>query len=162
MLEEFADFQCPSCATVHGVLKSLKAEFGPRVVIVFREFPLVRLHANALHAARAAEAAGMQGRFWEMHDLLYKNQELWDDASDVQPIFEEYAKSIGLDLNSFKRDVSSSMVERRITSDQERGRWIGVNGTPTLFMNGREIPPDSLTLDKLRAEVTSELKSLNK
>ncbi len=159
MLEEFGDFQCPSCATVHTVMKSVKTEFGSRVVVVFREFPLVGAHPNALPAARAAEAAGLRGKFWEMHDLLYKNQKLWSEVSEAQPLFEEYAKSIGLNLDDFRRDLTSTLVDRRITLDQERGRWIGVNSTPTIFINGREISPDSVNIDKLRAEINSELRS---
>ncbi|MFN2498978.1 MAG: DsbA family protein [Pyrinomonadaceae bacterium] len=158
MLEEFGDFQCPACRSLHTIVKSLKAEFGPRVVIVFREFPLAS-HAHALTAARAAEAAGLQGKFWEMHDLLYENQKTWHEASDVGSLFDEYASRIGLSLDQFKRDISGETVERRIAADRERGRWIGVNSTPTLFLNGREVPLDSMSEEKLRALITPGISS---
>ena len=87
-LEEFGDFQCPPCGSLHPILKSMEQEFGPRLRVVFREFPLGQVHEHALAAARAAEAAGMQGEFWPMHDLLYENQKTWSNAFDVRPIFE--------------------------------------------------------------------------
>lgn len=156
MLEEFGDFQCPPCGLLHPVLTTMKAEFGPRLVIVFREFPMASIHAHALAAARAAEAAGRQGKFWEMHGLLYENQKAWHDASEAVPIFEDYANRIGLDLERFKRDVASKSVDQRIALDRARGYWIGVNGTPTVFINGREVPPDSLTTDKLRTLISEQ------
>jgi protein-disulfide isomerase len=157
MLEEFGDFECQSCGLLHSNLQSIKGEFGPRVVIVFREFPLVSKHAHALEAARAAEAAGLQGKFWEMHDLLYENQKTWHEASDVQPIFEGYASRIGLTVERFKRDLSSETVNQRIALDRERGYSIGVNSTPTVFLNGREVPPESFVADKLRALISAQI-----
>jgi protein-disulfide isomerase len=156
MLEEFGDFECAPCASLHPVLKMMKAEFGSRVVIVFREFPMVSLHPHALPAARAAEAAGLQGKFWEMHNLLYQNQKTWHEASDAGPIFEQYATTIGLDLDRFKRDITSEAIDQRIRLDRERGTWIGVNSTPTVFLNGREVPPESLSSDKLRALIRAQ------
>jgi protein-disulfide isomerase len=156
MLEEFGDFECPHCSLVHPVLKTMKADFGPRLVIVFREFPMVSLHAHALAAARAAEAAGLQDKFWEMHDLLYENQKAWHEVSDVGPLFEQYANRIGLDPDRFKRDIDGEVVSRRILLDGQRGRWIGVNGTPTVFLNGREVPFESLAPDKLRALINAQ------
>src|SRR5882672_5565343 len=101
-LEEFGDFQCPPCGILHPILKQFEGEFGPtKLRIIFREFPLVPNHVHALSAARAAEAAGLQGRFWEMHDMLYEHQKDWHEAFDVRPIFEGYAKTIGLDMAQF-------------------------------------------------------------
>lgn len=157
MLEEFGDFECLPCGSAYPVLKNLKKEFGSDVVIVFRQFPLVAKHAHAMDAARAAEAAGFQGKFWPMHDLLYENQKTWRTAAAPQPLFAEYAEQIGLELNSFKRDVAGDTVNQRIALDRERGYWIGVNSTPTVFLNGREVPPDSLTIEKLRDLVRSEI-----
>jgi protein-disulfide isomerase len=157
MIEEFGDFECPPCGSLHPVLKTMKSEFGPKVVIVFREFPLVAKHAHALAAARAAEAAGLQGKFWEMHDLLYENQKTWHEASDAQPLFEEYATRIGLAHDQFKRDITSEVVNRRIALDRERGDWIGVNSTPTVFLNGRELPLESLESAKLRELISAEI-----
>jgi protein-disulfide isomerase len=156
-LEEFGDFQCPPCGALHPIFKTMQQEFGPKLRIVFREFPLVPAHEHALAAARAAEAAGMQGKFWEMHDLIYENQKSWSNAFDVRPIFEGYATKIGLDLEKFKRDLSSETVAQRIFQDGKRGRSLGVQGTPTVFINGREVPFESLEPEKLRVVISSEL-----
>lgn len=157
MLEEFGDFECLPCGSAYPVLRNIKKEFGSDVVIVFRQFPIVAKHAHALDAARAAEAAGFQGKFWPMHDLLYENQKTWRMAADPQPLFAEYAAQTGLELNSFKRDAAGDRVNQRIALDRERGYWIGVNSTPTVFLNGREVPPDSVTTEKLRDLVRSEI-----
>jgi protein-disulfide isomerase len=157
-LEEFGDFECPPCGLLHPILKSLETEFGPaKLRIIFREFPLVPTHVHALAAARAAEAAGLQGKFWEMHDMIYEHQKDWHEAFDVRPIFDGYAKTIGLDVEQFRRDISSEIVERRIFFDGKRAHSLGVNGTPTVFLNGREVPFESLALDKLKALIVKEL-----
>jgi protein-disulfide isomerase len=162
MIEEFGDFECPPCGALHPVLKAMKAQFGAQLVIVFREFPMTSLHPHAMAAARAAEAAGLQGKFWEMHDLLYENQSAWHLASDVGPIFEQYATRINLDLDRFKRDIASQIVNQRIQLDRERGIWIGVQGTPTVFLNGREVPFESLDADRLARLISDELSKANK
>jgi protein-disulfide isomerase len=128
----------------------MKQEFGDRLQITFREFPLVPTHQHAVAAASSAEAAGLQGKFWEMHDMLYENQKEWHEAFDVRPIFEGYAKKIGLDVERFKTDVNSEPVAQRIFLDGKRGHSLGVKGTPTVFLNGREVPFESLPADKLR------------
>jgi protein-disulfide isomerase len=157
MIEEFGDFECSPCGLLHPILKTMESEFGSRLVIVFREFPIASKHKHALAAASAAEAAGRQGKFWEMHDLLYENQNEWHDASDVGPIFEAYALRIGLRLDEFRRDVSSEIVDRRIALDKERGYSIGINSTPTVFLNGREVPLESLESAKLRELIRAEI-----
>ena len=155
-LEEFGDFECPPCGMLHPILKSLETEYGPaKLRIVFREFPLVPTHAHALAAARAAEAAGLQGKFWEMHDMIYEHQKDWHEAFDVRPVFEGYAKTIGLDVEQFTRDNTSEIVERRIFLDGKRAHSLGVVGTPTVFLNGREVPFESLP--KLKPLIDSEL-----
>lgn len=161
-LEEFGDFQCPPCGALHPVLKTMEHEFGPRIRIIFREFPLVPAHQHAMAAARSAEAAGLQGKFWEMHDVIYESQATWSNAFDVRPIFEGFATKIGLNLEKFKRDQSSETVAQRIFLDGKRGRSLGVEGTPTMFMNGREVPFESLPAEKLRVLINNELKALGK
>lgn len=156
-LEEFGDFQCPPCGLLHPILQTMESEFGPRLRIIFREYPLVPAHAHALAAARSAEAAGLQGKFWPMHDLLYENQNSWKDAFDVRPIFEGYATKIGLNLEQFRRDLNSEIVERRIFMDGKRAHALGVSGTPTVYLNGREVPFESLAPEKLRALINNEL-----
>ena len=157
-LEEFGDFECPPCGLLHPTLQTMEREFGDRLRITFREFPLVPTHQHALAAATAAEAAGLQGKFWEMHDMVYENQKAWHEAFDVRPIFEGYAKRIGLDIERYKQDLTSQIVEQRITQDGLRAHSLGVKGTPTVFLNGREIPFESLlAADKLREVIKAEL-----
>ena len=157
MLEEFADFECPACASAHASLKQMKSTFGPRIVIVYRQYPMANLHPHAELAARASEAAGLQGKFWEMHDLLFENQSTWHEVKNAAPIFEQYAERIGLDLSRYRQDLNGQTVQQRIALDRERAQWIGVNGTPTVFLNGREVPADSITTDKLRNLINQEL-----
>ena len=156
-LEEFGDFECPPCGLLHPVLQTMEKEFGGHIRIIFREFPLVPTHVHALAAARSAEAAGLQGKFWEMHDLLYENQKTWHDAFDARPIFEEYATKIGLNMDQFRRDSGGEIVAQRIFLDGKRGHALGVTGTPTVFMNGREVPFESLPADKLRVLIQAQL-----
>ena len=156
-LEEFGDFQCPPCGLLHPVLKTMKQEFGDKLRVIYREYPLVPSHPHALSAARAAEAAGLQGKFFEMHDQIFENQKGWDKAFDARPIFESYAQKIGLDLEKYRRDVTSDVVEKRIFEDGKRAHALGVQGTPTVFMNGREVPFQSLEPGRLRALISNEI-----
>jgi protein-disulfide isomerase len=160
MIEEFADFECGGCAAVHPIMKQMEKEFGSKVVVVFREFPL-SVHKNGMTAAQAAEAAGLQGKFWEMHDLLFENQKTWHAATDVLPLYREYANQIGLSVEKFERDMASDVVKNRIVADRDRAAWIGVNSTPTAFLNGREIPFATLTsAETLRDFIRAELSSV--
>jgi protein-disulfide isomerase len=158
-IEEFGDFECPPCGMFHPILEQMKAEFGDKLAITFREFPLVPTHQHALAAASAAEAAGLQGKFWEMHDLLYEHQNDWKKEFDVRPIYEGYAKQIGLDVERYMRDMNGDLVAQRIFADGKRGHSLGVKGTPTVFMNGREVPFENLPAEKLRVVIQNELRS---
>ena len=158
-LEEFGDFQCPPCGLLHPVLKDMEKEFGSKLRVIFREFPLAQAHQHAIAAARAAEAAGMQGKFWEMHDMIFTNQRSWNTAFDTRPIFEDYATKLGLDIQKYRRDLASSAVEQRIALDGRRGNALGVNGTPTVFMNGREVPFEALAPERLRPLIQAELRA---
>jgi protein-disulfide isomerase len=160
MIEEFADFECGGCAVVHPIMKQMEKEFGTKIVVVFREYPL-SVHKYGMTAAQAAESAGLQGKFWEMHDLLFENQKTWHAATDVLPLYREYAKQIGLAVDRFERDMASDVVKNRIAADHDRAAWIGVNSTPTAFLNGREIPFETLTsVDKLRDFLRTELSAV--
>lgn len=162
-LEEFGDFECPPCGQFHPVLKQMEAEFGDKVRITFREFPLVAIHQRAMAAATAAEAAGLQGKFWQMHDLLYDRQSNWKTQFDVRPVFESYAREIGIDVERYKRDLNSDLVQQRIFNDGRRAHSLGVKGTPTLFMNGREVPFDQLIpAERLRAVIQNEIQAAAK
>jgi len=161
-LEEFGDFECPPCGLFHPILKQMEEEFGDKLQVTFREFPLVPTHQHALPAASAAEAAGLQGKFWEMHHMIYDHQNDWKKEFDVRPIFEGYAKQIGIDVDRFKRDVDGDAVANRIMQDGKRGHSMGVKGTPTVFINGREVNFENLPADKLRVVIQNELRSAGK
>ena len=157
-LEEFGDFECPPCGMFHPILKQMEKEFGDKLHVTFREFPLAS-HQHAIPAASAAEAAGMQGKFWEMHGLIFEHQNEWKTQYDARPIFEGYAKQIGLDVERFKRDVDSDRVEQRIFLDVRRARSMGVGSTPTVFINNKEIPFQLLPADSLRVLIQDELRA---
>lgn len=157
-IEEFADLQCSACGGLYPVLKTIESEFGPRVRVIFREFPLTPPHDHAVTAAQAAEAAGLQGRFWEMHDVLYENQETWAKAFDVRPIFEDYARKLGMDVERFKNDQTNEVVETRIFLDGRRGHSLGVKSTPTIYLNGTELPwEQARSVEGLRAAINKAL-----
>ena len=143
----------------HPILEQLEAEFGDQLRVTFREFPLVPTHPHALAAASAAEAAGLQGKFWEMHKLIYDHQNDWKALFDVRPIFEGYAQQIGLDMERFKRDSGGDLVAQRIFLDGKRAHSLGVKGTPTVFLNGIEVPFESLPAEKLRVLIRKEIDS---
>lgn len=149
-LEEFGDFQCPSCGTYYAELKKIEAEFGDKLRVIFRESPLVPMHEHALMAAQAAEAAGLQGKFWEMHDKLYENQATWTPAKDLVPIFVDYAKQIFIDPDRFMKDLNGEQVAQRIFQDGKRVHALGLNGTPSFFVNGQEAKGDQWKPDGLR------------
>ena len=156
-LEEFGDFQCPPCGALYPELKKIESEYGSRLRVIFRERPLMQIHANALTAARAAEAAGVQGRFWDMHDKLYENQKAWSDLADARPVFTDYARSLGLDGDRFTLDLDGPAVETRIFLDGARAHALGIEGTPTLLLNKREVPFASVTPEGLRALINTAL-----
>ncbi len=155
-IEEFGDFQCPPCEVLASWLPKLEREYAGKIRIVFRNFPL-QMHKHALAAALVAEAAGLQGKFWEMHDTLYRNRATWAEAADVTSLFEGYAGQIGLDVARFKADSASEPVKARITADQERGIALGVSSTPRLFLNNRAVPPPSLNEATLRSAIEETL-----
>jgi protein-disulfide isomerase len=138
-LEEFGDFECPPCGNLSPVLEQLEKDYAQQLRVVFREFPMP-MHKHALDAARAAEAAGLQGHFWEMHDMLYHNRFTWPGAADVRVVFADYAKTLKLDVDRFKKDLDGSQVDARIKADKERAASLGVDRTPTLFINDRQVP----------------------
>ena len=156
-IEEFGDFECPPCGIFHPILEQMEGEFGDKIQVTFREFPLVPTHQHALAAASAAEAAGLQGKFWEMHKLIYDRQQKWKGEFDVRPVFESYAQEIGLDVDRYKRDVGSDLVQQRIFQDGKRGHSLGVKGTPTVFMNGREVPFEQLPAETFRVLIQREI-----
>jgi protein-disulfide isomerase len=158
-VEEFGDYQCPPCGVLHPELKKIAAEYGNKVNIIFRNFPLTMNHKNALAAAQAAEAARLQGHFDEMHDRIYEHQADWKDQADPRPTFTKYANDIGLDLKRFARDVDSQEVQQKIAFDQQTAIARGVNGTPTVFVEGRQMKPEVTNLEGLRSGINIMLAS---
>jgi protein-disulfide isomerase len=151
-LEEFGDFQCPPCGMMAGPIHQLEQDYHGRLRIIFRNFPLA-VHAHAREAAQAAEAAGLQGHFWEMHGLLYREQAVWSKAPDARSLFNAYAGILGLDLDRFKKDIDSPEVKLRVTSDEKHGVTLGVVNTPTIFINGNAVAPSSLNPAGLRSAI---------
>jgi protein-disulfide isomerase len=150
VLEEYGDYQCPPCGLLYPVLKDIEHEYGKQLQIVFHHFPLTKIHKNAMNAARAAEAARNQGKFWEMHDRLYRNQNAWKDLDDPRPMFIQYARDLGLNTDRFTRDLDSPDVEQRIAADMQKGTSIGITGTPTLLIDGNMLRYEATTPDGVR------------
>jgi protein-disulfide isomerase len=140
-LEEFADFQCPACAkTMMEMIRPLEKNYGSRLRVIFWHFPLPN-HKHGRDAALAAEAASLQGRFWEMHDLLYQNQLVWSQANDARPMFNDYARELHLDVERFRKDFGSAQVAAQVDRQREHGVARGVENTPTIFINKQPIAP---------------------
>lgn len=130
-LVEYGDFQCPYCRESYPIVKEIQKIKGDVLRFVFRNFPLSEIHSYALHAAYAAEAAGKQNKFWEMHDILFENQENLKD-SDLRL----YSEKLSLDMDQFTKDMNSDEVAKKVQTDIMGGIKSGVNGTPTFFING--------------------------
>ena len=157
-IEEFGDFQCPPCSTMAPYLDERVNEFKPRVRLVFRNFPLSAAHKHAQEAALAAEAAGMQGKFWEMHDVLYREQSTWTKADNSHELFEAYAGTIGLNVAEFNKDMESEKVKERVDSDHARGVSLGIKMTPTVFINNQELARDKRTPEGLHEVINQAVK----
>ena len=156
-VEEFSDFQCPACAGVEPGLRRVMKDYEDRVQFIFRNYPL-QMHKYAFLASRAAEAAGLQGKFWEMHDMLYDNQKEWSDSMEPRVQFDSYATRLGLDVQKFKADMERQDLAERVKADLMRGNSLGVKGTPTVYINGRELVPGRLvTEEDLRREIEAAL-----
>ena len=130
-LVEYGDYECPYCGEAYPVVKALQERLGDQMCFVFRNFPLTQVHPHAEEAAEAAEAAGAQGKFWEMHDLLYENQDALEPEDLVQ-----YARALKLDLKRFVLEMREHVYVERVREDFRSGVRSGVNGTPTFFING--------------------------
>ena len=142
-LTEYADFQCPACQQFAPLVSQVKEQFKDQVRFEFKHFPLVQIHPNATTAHRAAQAAANQGKFWEMHDLLYEQQQVWSDSTSPTTVFEGYASQIGLDIEKYKIDAASSDVLTIINADIEAGKTLKVTGTPTFFIDGKKVDDTS-------------------
>lgn len=159
-VEEFADFQCPACADKHPILKEIQSIYGSRIKFVFRHFPL-QMHEKAYDAAVAAEAAGIQGKFWDMQNQLYTNQKAWSSDPNYKQVFKSYAEKIGLDIAKYETDAAGIQTKGRVDEDVRRGRALNVNSTPTIYINGKSVPYDQMSVQSLRQLIDTELQSAN-
>lgn len=156
---EYSDFQCPACAHAYDYFKDIDTTFPQGVAFVYRHFPLTLIHKNADEAARAAEAAARQGKFHEMHNVLFERQDAWSDRVDVEPVFAGYAEELGLDRAQFLADYNSDVVKARVKRDADEAKALGLSGTPTVFINGQQIqlPSSKEALyDALRARLAPQ------
>ena len=132
-LVEYGDYQCPHCGTAYPIIKEIQSTFGDQILFVFRNFPLQESHRYANIAAQAAEAAGKQGKFWEMHDAIFENQQQLNEE-----FIEHLAEKLGLDMEQFEEDLNSEEISTKVEDDFESGVRSGVNGTPSFFINGEK------------------------
>lgn len=138
-LVEFGDFQCPACAAYEPIVRQVTEANADTLKVVFKHYPLVQIHANALLSAKASEAAALQGKFWEMHDMLYDKQGEWSSNLNARSIFSGYADALGLDRAQFEADLEKVEVQDKILAEYKEGAALGVQGTPTFFLNGKMI-----------------------
>lgn len=162
VLFEYGDFQCPGCGSLYPYLKTLKEKYKDNLALVFRNFPLTSTHPNALAAATAAGAASKQNKFWEMHNILFDNQTSWSNATveTRAQIFEDYASQIGLNLDQYRQDLTATDVADKIAYDRAIGKKLGVNSTPTLYLNGKKLEPAQWNSEAaLEATLRAQLKA---
>jgi len=140
---EYGDYECPACGSWSPIVDQLVKDYGSEIVYSFRNFPLYQIHPDAQISSEAAEAAGLQGKYWEMHELLYKNQAAWsvaDPGTVVSKYFDGYAGQLGLDVKKFDQDINSSAVSNKIQADVAGGNAAQIDHTPTFFVNLTQIP----------------------
>ena len=160
VLEEFGDFECMPCLLLWAALRNLENHYGERLSVIFRQHPLVQ-HQHAAKAARASEAAGLQGRFWEMHDLLYLKRSAWVRTTDPSVAFENFATELGLDVDRFRKEIDSPAVTKRIKADEDRGDSLGIDRTPMVFLNGKRVELQADVEKELSAAIDAALKNPN-
>jgi protein-disulfide isomerase len=152
-LVEFGDFQCPACGAYEPIVRQVLADNKDTLKFSFRHFPLMQIHKNALLAAKASEAAGLQGKFWEMHDILYDKQEEWGEALNARDFIITYATTIGLDVKKFTTDLESKTIEDKILAEFKEGTTLDIQGTPTFFLNGKKLESNPRNLAEFDAAI---------
>lgn len=163
-LVEYGDFQCPFCGQYYPIVEQVKAQYEDKIQFQFRNLPLYQAHQYALISAKAAEAAARQGKFWDMYNLLFQNQNTWVASSNPQPIFDQYAQQIGLDAVKFKNDMKSASVNDTIYADiDEFNKTKEKVSTPTFFLDGKKISPKSVEefSQLIDAEIQAKAKATN-
>lgn len=165
ILVEYGDLQCPACGSAHPNIRKITEQYKGQLAFIFRNFPLTTLHPNARAGAAAAEAAGLQGKYWDMNNYLYEHQNDWVDLTggNVTNAFVSYAKNLGLDTAKFKTELASNAVNQKISFDQAIGNKLNINSTPTFYLNGVQVGNDVVSDvqqnngDKLRALINVDL-----
>jgi protein-disulfide isomerase len=158
VLEEFGDFECPPCGRLSEPINQIERDYRGQVCVIFHNLPLPA-HKHAKDAAQAAEAAANQGKFWQMHDVLYREQAVWSAAPDAFYVFKMYAGTIGLNVEQFEKDYASEEVKKRIAADQQQAAVLGVSTTPSIFINDQPVPVSELNHAGLRTAVDAALKA---
>ena len=144
---EYADFQCPACGFMHEIIKELQIKYPNQIALTFKNFPLINIHRNALLAAKTAEAAGKQGKYFEMLDILFETQKDWSVLPNPKEKFTEFAKTLALNLEQFETDINSKEIADKIKADIKEGTKANVKGTPTLFVNGTQVNNGNLEME---------------
>jgi protein-disulfide isomerase len=161
-LIEYGDYQCPACGAYYPIVKTLQDKYKDDIFFQFRNYPLESLHQNARAGARAAEAANIQGKFWEMHDALYTNQTTWESASDPLAYYTQYAKQVGVtDTNKFTTDYKSATVNDIINADLKEGQKFSITGTPTFILDGTKIDNNPNSADAFYKIIDTEITKKN-
>ena len=148
VLIEYGDFQCPGCGSAHPVMKKIVEKYKDKIAFVFRNYPLYTTHPNAYAAATAAESAGLQGKYWEMHNRLFENQSAWSSLGGDQrtEFFVAAASDLGLNTDQFKKDLNNDNIKKKISFDEALGRKINLSGTPSFYIGGKSVG-DQYVLD---------------
>lgn len=156
-LVEYSDFQCPACRAQHLAIRTIWPQIKGSVRFVYRHFPLTNIHPHAITAARYAEAAGKQGKFWELHDVFFDRQRQWSGTKEIKPVFEGYVAELKLDKAQFEKDLASDAVKDKVTADSQSAKRSQAASTPTLFLNG-QLLRDVREADKLKAVIRQAIK----
>lgn len=152
-LLEYSDFQCPACSQFQPVVAEILAAYGDQIRFEYKHFPLSQLHPLAESAARAAEAAGQQGKFFEFHDKLFENQKTWSASPNPAGFFAQYAEELGLDMDVFTKQQRSTILRDKVKSEFEEARGLGLTGTPSFFLNGQRMQIETYEDFKMQIEV---------
>lgn len=159
VLTEFVDFQCEACYAYYPMVKEVKELYKDKVKFQIRNFPITSGHQFAMQAARSAEAAARQGKFWEMHDLIFEGQKQWEQTTDPQSFFDSYAEKIALDMTKFKEDFASGDVASVINQDLKDVKELGGTGTPTFLLNGERLEKNPQSVDEFKVLLDDALKT---
>jgi protein-disulfide isomerase len=159
-LVEYGDYECPPCYRYEEIVRRLLEKHPNTLKFEFRHFPLTGLHPHALPAAKAADAAGQQGKFWEMHDVLMNTREQWSRMSDAEPFFIDQAKLLGLDVNLFRESFRAPETEQRILKQRALAEASGIEATPTFLINDRKIQPVPASFDDFDGLIAGDLQRL--